>query len=76
MATDLQIGIRKVISTNPATGEVLRELECATDAEVQAAVGRARGAQPGWAALGVRRRIGILREFQVVLHEESRKLRG
>ena len=71
MATDLHIGIRKVISINPATGEVLRELECATDAEVQVAVGRARAAQPAWAALGVRKRVAVLREFQRVLQEKK-----
>ena len=31
MATDLQIAARKVVSINPATGEVLRELDCATE---------------------------------------------
>jgi acyl-CoA reductase-like NAD-dependent aldehyde dehydrogenase len=71
MATDVQIVVRKVVSINPATGEVLRELDCATDAEVQAAVGHARSAQPAWAALGVRKRVGILREFQRVLHEKK-----
>jgi acyl-CoA reductase-like NAD-dependent aldehyde dehydrogenase len=71
MAIDLQTAVRKVISTNPATGEVLRELACATDADVQAAVARAKRAQPAWAALGVRRRIRVLREFQCLLHEKK-----
>jgi len=64
MATDLQIAVRKVVPVNPATGEVLRELECAGESEVLAAVLRARSAQAGWAELGLRRRIAILREFQ------------
>ena len=64
MATDLQIAARKVSSVNPATGEVLREFECADDSEVRAAVARARVAQAEWAAIGVRNRIAILREFQ------------
>jgi acyl-CoA reductase-like NAD-dependent aldehyde dehydrogenase len=68
MATDLQIANRKVVSTDPATGETLRELECATDLAVQAAVALAHSAQPAWAALGVGNRIAILREFQRVLH--------
>src|SRR5882724_515891 len=71
MATNVHIATRKVVSTNPATGEVLRELDCATDAEVQVAVGRARTAQPAWAALGVRKRVAILREFQRVLQEKK-----
>ena len=71
MATNLHIATRKLVSSNPATGEVLRELDCATDAEVQVAVGRARTAQPAWAALGVRKRVAILREFQRVLQEKK-----
>jgi acyl-CoA reductase-like NAD-dependent aldehyde dehydrogenase len=68
MATDLQIAARKVVSVNPASGEVLREFDCATDADVHAAVARAAAAQPAWHELGVRRRIAILREFQHQLH--------
>ena len=71
MATDVQIGARRVISRNPATGEVLRELECASPAEVHAAVERARAAQPAWADLGVGRRLAVLREFQRRLHERK-----
>ena len=61
MATDLQIASRRIVSLNPATGEVLREIECAGEIEVRDAVARARAAQPGWAELGLRRRIEILR---------------
>jgi len=71
MATDLQIAARKVSSVNPATGEVLRELECAGDSEVQAAVARARAAQAAWAEIGVRRRVVVLREFQRGLLERK-----
>ncbi len=46
-------------------------MDCATDTEVQIAVGRARTAQPAWAALGVRKRVAILREFQRVLQEKK-----
>jgi succinate-semialdehyde dehydrogenase/glutarate-semialdehyde dehydrogenase len=68
MATDLQIPVGKIVSKNPATGETLREFDCATEAEVQSAVSRARTAQPTWAALNVGRRIAILLEFQSLLH--------
>jgi len=71
MATDVQIGTRKVISTNPATGEVLRELECVADAEVRAAVERAHEAQRAWAGLEVGKRVGVLRNFQRLLHERK-----
>ena len=68
MATDVQIATRKTVSVNPATGEVLRELECAGQSEVEAAVARARAAQASWAEAGLRRRIAVLREFQARLH--------
>src|SRR5229473_2206551 len=72
MATDVQMVTRKVVSVNPATGQVLREFESASEAEVRAVVSRARAAQPQCNHLGVVKRIGILREFQrVLLHKKS-----
>jgi acyl-CoA reductase-like NAD-dependent aldehyde dehydrogenase len=67
MATDVQIAHR-VVSINPATGQILREFQSATDEEVQAAVARARTAQAAWNEIGVQRRISVLREFQRLLH--------
>ena len=74
MASELQVAARKVASVNPATGEVLRELECAGESEVRAAVARACAAQAAWAAIGVRKRIAVLREFQRRLHENKREI--
>jgi len=71
MATDVQIGARRVIARNPATGETLREFECAGGSEVVAAVARARAAQPAWAELGVQARVEILRSFQHRLHQKK-----
>ena len=71
MVTDLQIAARKVASVNPATGEVLREFECASAIEVQAAVARAHAVQTAWSDLGVRKRIAVLREFQHRLHQKK-----
>jgi acyl-CoA reductase-like NAD-dependent aldehyde dehydrogenase len=71
MVTNLQIPVSKVVSVNPATGEVLREFESATVANVHAAVARARAAQPTWNELGVRCRINFLRAFQHLLHERK-----
>jgi len=68
MSTDLQLAIRKVVSINPATGEIVREFECATEPEVRLAVARARTAQPAWDKLGVRKRVAIVRRFQELLH--------
>src|SRR5579885_3115822 len=68
MAIDLQTATRKVVSSNPATGEVLREFECASEQGVHAAVDRARAAQPAWQGLRTNRRLAILKRFQRLLH--------
>ena len=67
MATEAKIAPH-IASTNPATGEVLRQFDCTSAAEVNAAVARARAAQPSWAKTSVRERVRILREFQKRLH--------
>ena len=74
MCTELEIAVPKISSVNPATGEVLRELECASESEVRAAVARAQAAQASWGAIGVRSRIAILREFQYRLHEKKSEI--
>jgi len=69
--TNLQTAPSTFVSVNPATGEALREFESATPEAVHTAVARARAAQPGWNALGVRSRIAVLRRFQSLLHERK-----
>src|SRR6266436_1609726 len=71
MATDLEIAVRKVVSTNPATGERLREIDCASPTQVQRVVSRAGEAQPAWAALGLKKRTAILGQFQHLLLEKK-----
>jgi len=57
--------------TNPATGEVLREFECADAAVVNAAVARARATQLAWQATPARERLAILKRFQVLLSDRK-----
>ena len=66
----------KVTSTNPATGEVLREFACASAAEVHDAVARAHAAQPAWQGLGVRRRLAIIAKFQQLLNDRKQQVAG
>jgi acyl-CoA reductase-like NAD-dependent aldehyde dehydrogenase len=73
MATHLEVAC-KIASVNPATGEILRELDCAGEREVEAVVARARAAQPAWASLGLRRRIAIVGEFQKKLLEKKSEI--
>ena len=74
MAVETEVGTHKVVSTNPATGEVLREIESATPQEVQDAVARARTAQPAWQAIGVRQRLEIVGKFQQLLNERKQQV--
>ena len=75
MATETQAVLGKmVVDTNPATGEVLAEIPCAGAEEVQAAVRRARAAQPAWQRLSVAKRITVLRKFQHSLRDRTREV--
>ena len=74
MATDFQIAVRKVSSVNPATGDLLREFECASEVEVRTVVARARAAEAAWDEVGARKRVAVLREFQRKLHEKKSEI--
>jgi succinate-semialdehyde dehydrogenase/glutarate-semialdehyde dehydrogenase len=66
MAMNTEFAVSRIASVNPATGEVLGELDSAGPTEVRA-VARARAAQPEWNAWGIRNRIEVLRRFQQIL---------
>ena len=75
MSTMTQVATREtLISTNPATGEKLAELTCATSQEVREAVQRARQAQPAWEATPVKDRVAMLKRFQRKLSEQRLEL--
>src|SRR5258708_36099333 len=67
MAPDVEFALSRIASVNPATGEVLGELDSAGPTEVRGAVARGRGAQPDWNAWGIRNRLRVLRRFQQIL---------
>jgi len=71
MPSALAVETRRFASRNPATGEVLREFDCAATEQVQAAVARAHGAQAAWWDRGVQHRRQILLQFQRLLHERK-----
>jgi acyl-CoA reductase-like NAD-dependent aldehyde dehydrogenase len=58
----------------PATGELLAEVQSLDADEVQALAARARRAQPGWAALGVRERASTFRRAQRWLVENAERV--
>ena len=66
------VGVKSRIKvTNPATGEVLREFDSADAGQVNAAVARARAAQPGWQATPVRKRLEVIRKVQTLLNQRK-----
>src|SRR5271166_5923545 len=70
MATEATVvGNSTIVTTNPATGEVLGELACASAGDVQNAVLHAKQAQPSWEATLVSERIAVVRRFQQLLSE-------
>jgi acyl-CoA reductase-like NAD-dependent aldehyde dehydrogenase len=76
MATDVQMAARRIAAVNPATGEVLREFDRTSEAEVQRAVARARAVQPGWRAASVKTRLEVLSKFRRILTERKQSVAG
>ena len=74
MSSETKTERQKISSVNPATGQLLREFDCAGEEDVHAAVARARAAQPAWNDLEIARRIAVLREFQRGLHEKKSEI--
>jgi acyl-CoA reductase-like NAD-dependent aldehyde dehydrogenase len=56
---------------NPATGETLEEIPCADAATTEAAVARARAAQPAWAALPFEERARALRRLARAMRDDN-----
>src|SRR5271166_6439823 len=67
MASNVEFVVSRIASVNPATGEVLGEMDSAGPTEVRAAVARARAGQPDWNAWGIRHRVRVLRRFLQIL---------
>ncbi len=63
-------GAVSIVSHNPATGEALAEITCATPEDVRAAVQRAKAAQLQWQATAVSKRVAVLLRFQQLLLEQ------
>ncbi len=56
---------------NPATGEILEEIPCADAATADAAMTRARAAQPAWAALPFGERARALRRLARAMRDDN-----
>jgi succinate-semialdehyde dehydrogenase/glutarate-semialdehyde dehydrogenase len=73
MPTDA-IAPEKILNRNPATGELISEHPIASAQDVASAVAGARAAQPAWNALGIHRRVAIIRKFQKLLLRDRESL--
>ncbi len=73
MATQ-RVPAPSIITRNPATGEITGEYPSASAFDVTAAVESARKAQSAWAAVNVRERAQILRDFQQLLREAKEEV--
>ncbi|HEY3930001.1 MAG TPA: aldehyde dehydrogenase family protein [Candidatus Koribacter sp.] len=71
MATDSKMATPALVSTNPATGEVVGTYGCTSVGGVREAVEEARKAQVEWAGVGVHKRIAIVRRFRKLLNEQT-----
>lgn len=60
--------------TNPATGELVKTFDQATDQDVQDAIERAHGAYKDWAALSYPERAKLLNAFAQLLIDEAQPL--
>jgi succinate-semialdehyde dehydrogenase/glutarate-semialdehyde dehydrogenase len=74
MATEIQIGARQICVKNPATGEILRDLVCASADDVSEAVSRARNAQPAWEQTSLRKRLLLVKQFQRLLSKRKEQI--
>jgi succinate-semialdehyde dehydrogenase/glutarate-semialdehyde dehydrogenase len=64
----------EIIVTNPVTGAEIGRITAAARGEVQAAVERARAAQPAWEALGVQARARLLRRWADLIWDDQETL--
>ena len=60
-------------SINPATGDVVGEVPVTAAEDVQAAVDRARAAQPAWEALGLEGRAALLKQTGPIFVERAQE---
>ncbi len=64
----------KLISTNPSNYEILGEIEVSTEKEIQEKVELAHGSQKDWNAIGLSKRIGLLKSLLPLFNSQKEKL--
>lgn len=74
MATHIQVAAQRISVVNPATGAILREIDCPSGEEVHEAVKRARAAQEAWQQTSVQERLAIVKRFQLLLNQRKQQI--
>ncbi|MEM6571190.1 MAG: aldehyde dehydrogenase family protein [Planctomycetota bacterium] len=69
--TSVASDARTIRDIDPATGELIAEIPCATSDEVVQAVARARAAADGWAATPIEERAAALNRFGEALGKDA-----
>jgi acyl-CoA reductase-like NAD-dependent aldehyde dehydrogenase len=64
----------ELISRNPATGEEIGRAPLTMPEDVARAVGRARAAQPGWAALSISERARLIMKARKIILQEMEEI--
>jgi len=64
----------RIVDVNPSTQEVIGRVPCSTVEDVNAAISRARAAQPAWAAMPLTDRIALLKKAIKKLGEDEEGL--
>src|SRR3954452_21166862 len=73
-STGLAVDVMSTRLVNPATGQELREVPAATEAETDAAIQAAHDAFPGWRDLAPGERARLLRAFAAVVDAHNEEL--
>ena len=60
--------------TNPATQEVIAQVPCATDAEMQAAIASAAAAFEVWKEVAISERARVMLRYQALLKEHQEEI--
>jgi acyl-CoA reductase-like NAD-dependent aldehyde dehydrogenase len=71
---DVQALAQRISVVNPSSGQILREFECVSTAEVEQAVIRAREAQAAWQQTSVQQRLSVIKKFQRLLNERKQQI--
>jgi acyl-CoA reductase-like NAD-dependent aldehyde dehydrogenase len=66
--------MKKIISINPADNSIIGEIHASTPSQITEKIKHARTIAPAWKALGVEKRINILRPLQEIFKQKKEEI--